>query len=223
MLIEIEGIDGSGKGTQAQRLCERLRRSGRSVELLSFPRYEATLFGRAVGQFLNGRYGTLENVHPFLVSLLFAGDRFESKPVLEAALRKNDVVVLDRYVYSNVAHQASKRTGAERADLTRQILQIEHEIYGLPRADIVLWLDVPVTTAQHLIAKKAARSYTEKAADLQEADGKYLQGVRSVYAELAASSPEWRTVECCPAGMLRSLDEVEGAIWDVVNAAMQGR
>src|SRR5947209_2867214 len=91
-----------------------------SAGLLSFPRYQATLFGRAVGDFLNGRFGSLEEVHPFLVSLLFAGDRFESKSVLLDAIETHDVVVLDRYVYSNVAHQASKCEGAERAELTRQ-------------------------------------------------------------------------------------------------------
>ena len=85
-LIAIEGIDGSGKGTQAAILVDRLRAAGRRCELLSFPRYRETKFGSKIGDFLNGRFGQLDQVSPFLVSLLFAGDRFESKRVLIRAL-----------------------------------------------------------------------------------------------------------------------------------------
>src|SRR5258708_39110698 len=115
MLIDLEGIDGSGKGTQARVLCDRFAQAGVSAALVSFPRYEATRFGRAVGEFLNGRFGSLQQVHPFLVSLLFAGDRFESKEFLVQAIKSHAVVVLDRYVPSNVAHQASKVEGPDRA------------------------------------------------------------------------------------------------------------
>src|SRR5579872_3745025 len=111
MLIDIEGIDGSGKGTQARLLTDRLLASGVSATLVSFPRYDATLFGKAVGEFLNGEFGSLDTVHPFLVSLLFAGDRFESKAYLLEAMRTSQIVVLDRYVPSNVAHQAAKLDG----------------------------------------------------------------------------------------------------------------
>ena len=160
MLIDLEGIDGSGKGTQARRLCDRFAQAGVSATLISFPRYEATLFGHAVGEFLNGRFGSLNEVHPFLVSLLFAGDRFESKGLLLQAIERHSVVVLDRYVPSNVAHQASKVDGPERADLQRQILEIEFGIFGLPRPDVVLLLDLPVPVARQLIAQKTARNYT---------------------------------------------------------------
>lgn len=99
-LIVIEGIDGSGKGTQAQQLTERLAATGRRVRLLSFPRYRETLFGHAIGDFLNGRFGQLNEVHPFLASVLYAADRFESKSVLTDALQQSDVVICDRYVPS---------------------------------------------------------------------------------------------------------------------------
>lgn len=215
-LIDIEGIDGSGKGTQAKRLCERLTGQGYTAELISFPRYDATLFGRAVGEFLNGHFGTLEQVHPFLVSLLFAGDRFESKGHLERALRTSDVVILDRYVPSNVAHQASKQDGAEREELTRRILEIEFEIYRLPRPDVVLLLDVPVSVAQQLIARKAARTYTDQKADIQEANAGYLTKVAEVYHALARTEPNWQIVPCCEGTHLRSMEEVEELVWKAV-------
>jgi dTMP kinase len=219
MLIDIEGIDGSGKGTQARLLCDHLLASGVSSTLISFPRYEATLFGRAVGEYLNGKFGSLAEVHPFLVSLLFAGDRFESKSYLLEALRTSDVVVLDRYVASNVAHQASKLDGAARADLTEKILEIEFTIFGLPRPDLVLLLDLPIWEAQDLIARKAARNYTSRKADIQEADAGYLARVREVYHELARSEPGWKTVACCDGQRLKTIEEIASAIWQIVEAA----
>lgn len=217
MLIDLEGIDGSGKGTQARLLCDRFERSGVSAKLVSFPRYEATLFGRAVGEFLNGRFGTLNDVHPFLVSLLFAGDRFESKSFLLQAIAGHAVVVLDRYVPSNVAHQASKASGAERAELQRRILEIEFDIFGLPRPDLVLLLDLPVRVAQQLIAKKSARNYTTARADIQEADAGYLERVRDVYHDLARQEPAWQTIACCDGGGLRTVDQIADDIWQVVS------
>lgn len=216
MLIDIEGIDGAGKGTQARRLCDRLSESGISTSLISFPRYEATLFGRAVGEFLNGRFGSLAQVHPFLVSLLFAGDRFESKFVLLESMRQSSVVVLDRYVPSNIAHQASKLDGAERRELKECILRLEFEIYGMPRPDLVLLLDLPVSRAQELVACKSAREYTDRKADIQEADARYLERVRDVYSELAQAGPEWRTISCCEGPRLRSVEEIAESVWQVV-------
>ncbi|MCY2964938.1 MAG: thymidylate kinase [Planctomycetota bacterium] len=216
VLIDFEGIDGSGKGTQARRLCERLAAERVSCALISFPRYGETLFGKAVGEFLNGRFGALDQVHPFLVSLLFAGDRFESKGLLEQALLNNQVVVLDRYVPSNIAHQASKCPEGERGELVERILKIEHELYGMPRADLVLLLDLPVERAQELIALKAKRDYTDRAADIQEADARYLSNVREVYHGLARSEPGWRRIDCATSERLLSIDEVHAAIWNAV-------
>lgn len=207
-LIAIEGIDGSGKGTQAARLVGTLRDSGRRVALLSFPRYRDTFYGERIGDFLNGRFGGLADVHPFLAATLFAGDRLESRGLLEELLEQNDDVVLDRYVASNVAHQAAKRTGAERDQLVDWIERLEFGVNRLPRPDRVVLLDLPAAQAQILIARKAARSYTEKAADLQEADADYLDEVRKVYHRLAASSPDWSVIAVFREETLRSIDEI---------------
>lgn len=207
-LIVIEGIDGSGKGTQAQQLTERLTATGRRVRLLSFPRYRETLFGHAIGDFLNGRFGQLDEVHPFLASVLYAADRFESKQVLADALQQSDVVVCDRYVPSNLAHQGAKLDGAERDELLRTIERIEFEVFALPRPSLVVLLDMPVEIAQRNIAAKKPRNYTDKAADLQEADAVYLQRVRDVYLQLAAIAPHWQRVESVRSGEQRSITEI---------------
>ncbi len=219
-LIVIEGIDGSGKGTQAQQLTERLTAAGRRVRLLSFPRYRETLFGHAIGDFLNGRFGQLDEVHPFLASVLYAADRYESKSVLADALQQSDVVVCDRYVPSNLAHQGAKLDGAERDELLRTIERIEFDVFALPRPSLVVLLDVPVEIAQRNIAAKKPRSYTEKAADLQEADAAYLQRVRDVYLQLAASNSKWQRVESVRAAEQRSIAEIGDDIFSRVLAAV---
>ena len=222
MLIDFEGIDGAGKGTQTQALVARLTGAGVSARLISFPRYEGTLFGRAVGEFLNGRFGALDQVDPFLVSLLFAGDRFESRQFLIETMQSNEIVVLDRYVPSNVAHQASKLDGDARSELAKRILDIEHRIFAMPRPDLVVWLDLPVQVAQTLIAQKGARGYTERKADIQEADGRYLERVRAVYSGLAINEPGWQRIDCCQGERLRSIDEIAEEIWQVVSQFRTG-
>lgn len=212
-LIAFEGIDGSGKGTQAKKLCDRLVASGQRAALISFPRYAETRFGRAIGEFLNGRFGSLADVNPFLVSLLYAGDRFESRKFLLDAIATNDVVVLDRYVPSNIAHQGAKVTGEERREIVEWITTIEHGLYELPQADLVLLLDLPAVEARQLIAKKAARNYTDREADLQESDTTYLEQVRQVYRDQAAASSNWQLIECHDGRQLRTIDDIAEEIW----------
>jgi len=218
ILIALEGIDGSGKGTQATRLCNRITQAKKRSVLLSFPRYEATHFGRAIGDFLNGRFGTLDQVSPYLASILYAGDRFESRDLLHNSLNDNDIVVLDRYIASNTAHQAAKLSGSGRGELIEWIRTLEHQVFQLPHPDLVLLLDLPAHDAQKLIAKKQARNYTDLDADLHEADVDYLERVRNVYLELAAAVDCWETIECGLGGRVRSVDEINDEIWNVLHA-----
>lgn len=207
-LISIEGIDGSGKGTQAALLRDALAARGLRTALISFPRYTETFFGARIGDFLNGRFGSLSEVHPFLAATLFAGDRLESRDMLRNTIASHDVVVLDRYVASNIAHQASKREGDERRQLTDWILTLEFNVNQLPRPDLAILLDLPATTAQKLIAKKNARSYTDQPADLQEADAEYLENVRRVYLDVAARDANWRVIDVERNGNLRKIEEI---------------
>lgn len=217
VLIAIEGIDGSGKGTQAKLLHQRMLDAGRSSELISFPRYSATHFGQTIGRFLNGEFGQLDQVDPLLAATLYAADRFESIGMLTGLLDTRDVVVADRYVASNVAHQGAKKVGDERTRLQEWILKTEHEVFRLPRAQLVVHLDLPAETAQMLIARKAKRDYTDQAADLQEADRDYLDSVRQAYLELASREPDWTTISLLDGERLKSIEEVGDEIWSVAN------
>ncbi len=221
-LVAFEGIDGSGKGTQARRLLDHMTEVGVRAELFSFPRYDDTMFGKVIGDFLNGRFGQLNEVDPQLVALLYAADRFESRPLLIDAAEQNDVVICDRYVPSNIAHQGAKQADEDRVRLIEWIERIEYGVLELPRPDLVVLLDLPVSEAQRLIALKDARTYTDKAADLQEADGDYLAKVRDVYCELADTQPNWSKVECCSDGTLQTVDAIADRVRQAVADARSG-
>jgi len=154
LLIAIEGIDGSGKGTQAGRLHQKCQEQGVTSSLIGFPRYDQTLFGKSIGDFLNGRFGQLDEVNPFLASLLYAGDRFESRDHISKMISSNQVVIFDRYIPSNIAHQGAKLSGEERAEFIQWIEQIEYEIYNMPRLDLAILLDLPADHAQKTRCRK---------------------------------------------------------------------
>src|SRR5580693_8259282 len=130
-LIAIEGIDGSGKRTQVALLEKGLAAKGHAVYSTGFPQYDSW-FGKMVGQFLNGELGALETVDPHFTALLYAGDRFEAKPNIEAALNDGKIVLIDRYIGSNLAHQTARVAPEKRDDFRRWIEHLEYNIYGLP-------------------------------------------------------------------------------------------
>lgn len=220
LLIAIEGIDGSGKGTQAERLLTKLKQEGIAASLVGFPRYDQTLFGKSIGDFLNGRFGELDEVNPFLASLLYAGDRFESRDHILKMIESTQVVIFDRYIPSNIAHQGAKLSGKERSEFIQWIEQIEYQIFGLPRLDLAILLDLPADYAQKLVAEKQARSYTEKIADLQEADQSYLANVRQVYLHLAEVNQHWRKINSLNENQLRSIEEIGDEIWSHVSSLL---
>jgi dTMP kinase len=193
-LIAIEGIDGSGKRTQVELLTAALRERGHSVFTTGFPQYDSW-FGKMVGQFLNGELGPLESVDPHFSALLYAGDRYEARPKLEAALNNGQIVLVDRYIGSNLAHQAARADSAKREAFQEWIEHLEYEIYGLPKEDLVLYLHVPAAEAQKLVALKSARSYTSAQRDLLEASLRHLEDAAQMYDSLS-KRPNWSTIEC---------------------------
>ncbi len=215
-IFVIEGIDGSGKGTQSRLLAEQLNARGIDSQVLSFPQYENTFFGARIGDFLNGKFGELGELNPFLVSLLYAGDRFESKTAIQQARETSEIIILDRYVPSNIAHQAAKLDGEARKQLGLWIEKIEYEIFGLPRPHRIILLDTPVDVSQKLIADKSARTYTDQAADLQEADTTYMARVRNAYLDLSRDNPQWITIPVAEAERIRSIDEISEDIFACV-------
>jgi len=215
-LLVIEGIDGAGKGTQAARLVETAGAHGLSATAFSFPLYDGNPFSRAIVDYLNGELGGLEDVHPALAALLYAGDRLHARPRLLAALAEHDLVVCDRYVASNLAHQGAKLEGGERERLLAWVDEIEFGEFALPRPDLVVLLDAPATLARELVGRKGARAYTELAADIHERDVEHGDASREIYLELAARDG-WSVVgTAAPDGSPRPVEEVGAEIWRVV-------
>ncbi len=213
--IAIEGGDGSGKGTQSKLLIEYLKEEGYDVYEADFPRYgeESTYY---VERYLNGDYGGPNDVPADLGVLPYALDRFAAKGDIITHLEKpNSIVVSNRYMASNLAHQGTKiadpderRTFYERTKLT------EYGILGIPKPDLNIVLLVPSHIAQANVDKKAARSYTTKKRDIHEADADHLEKAKANYQEICELySGEFMAIDCMDeAGKLRSIDEIHHQI-----------
>jgi len=228
-LIAIEGIDGSGKRTQVDLLTKALTNRGHSVYSTGFPQYDSW-FGKMVGQFLNGELGSLESVDPHFTTLLYAGDRFQAKPQLEAALNAGQIVLVDRYIGSNLAHQTARVAAEKRAEFRLWIEHLEYNIYGLPRESLILYLRVPPIEAQNLIVQKSARTYTSAKQDLLEASLRHLEEAAEMYDQLSRKSP-WVTIQCFDSlrHVMRSPEEISEEVLAAVepllavHSSMEGR
>jgi dTMP kinase len=193
-LIVLEGIDGSGKRTQLHMLARALASRGIPFTQLSFPRYGG-FFGKMVAQFLNGQFGSLDSVDPHFSSLLYAGDRLDAKHAIESALRSGRVVLADRYIGSNLAHQGARVPRARRAAFLAWLTKLEYEIYALPPEDLVIYLRVPPSEAHRLVGQKAARKYTKRRRDILEASVAHLATASHVYDQLARQR-NWVKIDC---------------------------
>jgi len=226
-LIAVEGIDGSGKRTQVELLANALRSRGHSVYSTGFPQYDSW-FGKMVGQFLNGDFGFLDTVDPHFTAMLYAGDRFEAKPKLESALNNGQIVLADRYIASNLAHQTARVPLDKRSTFLEWIEHLEYGIYGLPPENLVLYLRVPAREAQKLVAQKSTRSYTSAQKDLLEASLRHLEDAAAMYDSLA-QRPSWATIECFDAARaaMRTPQEIAAevmaAIESLISSAAAGR
>ena len=213
-LLAIEGGDGAGKGTAAVNVAEALRAQGRTATVVSFPRYGETVGGLVLGDFLAGRLG--RDVSPEAAAVLYALDRFESRGHLLAAIETHEVVVLDRYVASNMAYQGAKVPAADARGLMEWVLRLERGQFALPAADLTVYLDTPLDVARALIAQKHARAYTDRTYDAYEADSMLQTRVRENYAAMVAAGlgGRWATVQGAP----RTPGEVSADIVGLVQA-----
>ncbi len=222
-LIAIEGTDGSGKGTQVAKLYQRLIDAGYDVVTFSFPRYDepSSFFLR---EYLTGGFGEAGKINPYRASLFYSLDRFAASQELNLALERGQLVLCDRYIGSNMAHQGSKlKTVSEQLAYLAWLDHLEYEILGIPRVDLNLILSIPATISMKLIEQKAARKYLQGGkTDQHEQDLSHLRQTERVYRYLGRLFPNWKEIRCVDKGELLSIEQVSELIWKHVQPVIRG-
>ena len=203
MFIVLEGLNGAGKSTQIRMLRQLFADRGVESEYVHFPRFDSPVYGQLIARFLRGEFGGVQEVDPYLVALIFAGDRADAAPQIRQWLAEGKAVVLDRYVYSNVGFQCAKLpAGEERDRLADWIVNLEFGHNALPRPDLSLFLDVPFAFTERKLSEAREgddRDYLQGGQDIHEASLQLQQDVRSVYLASAAKDPSLRVVDCSDA------------------------
>ncbi|MEK7516446.1 MAG: thymidylate kinase [Patescibacteria group bacterium] len=206
-LIVLDGTDGSGKATQTALLLKRLRREGHRVATLDFPQYEGNFFGQLLRRYLRGDLG--KPIHPYLVSVIYAADRWESKEKILQWLKAGHIVVLDRYVSANQIHQGSRiRNPRERREFLAWLDKLEYGIFGLPRPDLVLFLHVPAELSQRLMGNRVR--------DQMESDRKHQEASVRASLALVRKMNRWEKVECARGGQMLSREEIHERVFAAV-------
>ncbi len=214
--IAIEGVDGSGKATQAEITHDYLSRElGKNVLKISFPQYgqPSAIYAE---KYLNGDFGSADDVPADLGVLPFAIDRFAAKAIIEAHLLLPDGLALtDRYVASNLAHQGTKIPDEkDRHEFYKRTMQTEYEILGIPKPTINIVLLLSTDIAQSNVDKKGARLYTTKKRDIHEASSSHLDRAKANYEELCRLYPdEFIALQCMSeTGEMKSITDIQAEI-----------
>jgi dTMP kinase len=220
--LVIEGVDGSGKSTQIKKMINHLESLGKPYRYIHFPRTESPVYGGLIARFLRGDFGDLNSVDPYLVALLYAGDRKDAAPMVAEWLSAGYFVLLDRYVYSNIAYQCAKLTAGDQQDkLSQWILDLEYNYNRLPRPDLNLLLDVPFSfTANKLRENREGieRDYLQGSRDIHEEDLDFQQRVRNVYLQQAAANPDLKIISCMAEnGTMLPPDDIFASILDLID------
>lgn len=195
-LIVIEGGDGSGKATQTDLLKKYFASQKVPTKSISFPQYKSTFFGKTIARVLRGEIAPLSQINPYLISMVYAMDRVEAREKLYKWLNSGYMVVLDRYVSSNMAHQTGRLPKKEQAKFLKWIEELEYKVNNVPREDIVIYLYVPHKVSQALLAKRKTDTHLKGKKDIVEKDTLYLKKAEETYTRLEKKFPHWVRVAC---------------------------
>lgn len=196
-LIVLDGIDASGKGTQAQLLKKFLKNRGYDVKYIDFPRYYSSFHGRTVGRYLSGEFGDINSVNPYLSSLAYALDRLTARKQIREWLEEGSIVIANRYTSSSMAHQAAKLPPRKRKAFLRWIDEMEYRMHKIPREDLIIFLYMPLEVAQRLLAKKEKRRYAKgRGKDLAESDLTHQREALKMYLRLLREKRHWVRIDC---------------------------
>ncbi len=198
--VVIEGLDGSGKSTQINLLKRHFAKENIKYHYLHFPRTDAPVFGELISRFLRGEMGDINTVDPYLVALIYAGDRFEAKNLIQKWRSEGSFVLVDRYVISNIAFQCAKvRKNEEKLILRDWIMHLEYNHFGLPVPDMNIFLDVPFSFTRSQLQNERSgedRKYLQGAKDIHEEDLDFQSKVRDVYLSLPSGTKGLQILDC---------------------------
>jgi len=219
-LIVFEGTDGSGKSTQFRCLTERLEREQVVFQKLIFPQYDKES-SALIRMYLDGAFGAHpKDVNAYAASTFYAVDRYASyQQVWKDYYRQGGLILSDRYTTSNAVHQGAKEPEERRAAFFEWLYDLEYHRMGLPRPDLVLYLDVPTEFTEKLMRQREQATGTH--ADIHEQDLDYLRTCRKT-AAAAADYYGWTKISCVRDGTLRSIAEIHEEIYGLVRACLEG-
>jgi dTMP kinase len=218
-LIVIDGTDGSGKKTQFDLLLQKLQENNYDVQTKDFPQYGKKSAGM-VEEYLNGVYGT--EVGPKEASIFFAVDRYDASFEMREWLDKGNIVLCNRYVTANMAHQGGKIEEAEeRKEFFTWLKDLEYGIFKIPEPDINIFLHVPPEIAVKLVEKKGHRDYIGgEGKDLHEADMQHQRDTEQVFLELADMLPNTHLIKCAPNEELLTPEEIHEQVWNYIQSKL---
>ena len=218
-LVVIEGTDGSGKSTQFRLLLDRLMREKCVFKHVTFPRYSEPS-SALIRMYLGGEFGgSPDSVNAYAASTFYAVDRYASyKQDWGEWYENGGIVLTDRYTTSNAVHQASKVKFWDRRNFLDFLYSLEYEKFGLPKPDLVIYLDVPTNFTDILLRKRESEGGSS--ADIHEKDTKYLSECRKT-GKSAAKFYGWTTIDCVKKGVLRSTEDIHEEIYSHVLALLK--
>ena len=218
-LIVIEGTDGSGKSTQFRRLTERLAGEGVAFQKLVFPQYQEES-SALIRMYLGGEFGKKpSDVNAYIASTFYAVDRYASyKKVWGQWYEDGGLVLSDRYTTSNAVHQASKEPAERQGEFLAWLYEFEYGRLGLPRPDLVIYLDVPTEYTERMMRSREATTGTH--ADIHEKDLEYLTTCRKM-GRNAAQFYGWTVIDCVRDGAMRSIEDIHEEIYRRVAACLE--
>lgn len=216
-LIAIDGVDASGKQTQTTLLLSRLEKEGRGVKMVSFPAYDKPS-SILVKMYLNGEFGeNPSDVNAYATSTLFAADRFATyRTDWGTDYNGGTIILADRYVSSNLIHQASKINDTdEKEKFLMWLDDLEYGIYNLPRPDVTIFLDMPPEYGAELMSGRLNKSNGDDKKDIHESDFSYLEKSYE-NAMFVAKKFNWKRISCIKDGQIRSVNEIHEDIYSIV-------
>ena len=220
-LIVIEGTDSSGKETQTAMLFERLSEKISNIRKISFPNYESPACA-PVKMYLAGEFGTdAEKVNPYPASTMYAIDRYASyKTDWGKFYNDGGIIITDRYTTSNMVHQASKIDNSQEKEMYLSWLEdLEYSKMGIPRPDLVIFLNMPTETAQRLMAERKNKITGEDKKDIHEKNIEYLKKSHENACEISKKY-SWKEIKCVENDRLKTIEEISNEVFELVNGIL---